>query len=152
MLNGANDTRSALSVRAFGRPSAYDLEYRHVAAHAHRNLRRTRAPLAHLLKVVLYDTVLERVIRDDADASSRVEPPGGGVKPSLKHIEFVIDLDANGLETFLGRVPTMPTSGSWDTRLDDLDKLAGGLDRFLLAATHDFACDLRGELLFAIDA
>ena len=95
---------------------------------AHRNLRRTRAPLAHLLKVVLYDTVLERVIRDDADTSARVEPPGGGIKPSFEHIELVIDLDANGLETFLGRVSTMPTSGSWDTRLDDLDKLAGGFE------------------------
>ncbi len=65
-------------------------------------------PLAHLLKVVLYDTVLERVIRDNADASARVEPPCGGVKPSLEHIEFVIDLDANGLETLLGWVSAMP--------------------------------------------
>lgn len=62
------------------------------------------APLAHLLKVVLYDTVLERVIRDDADTSARVEPPGGGIKPSFEHIELVIDLDANGLETFLAGV------------------------------------------------
>ena len=47
---------------------------------------------------------------------------------------------------------TMPTSGSRDTRLDDLDKLAGGFDRFLLAAAHDLARDLRGKLLFAVDA
>ena len=102
--------------------------------------------------MVLYDTVLERVIRDDADASTRVEPPCGGVKPSLEHIEFVIDLDANGLETFLGWVSAMPTSGSGDTSLDDLDKLTGGLDRLMLAAAHDLTRDLRGELLFAIDA
>ena len=102
--------------------------------------------------MVLYDTVLERVIRDDADTSARVEPPGGGIKPSFEHIELVIDLDANGLETFLGRVSAMPTSGSRDTRLDDLDKLAGGFDRFLLAAAHDLARNLRGELLFAVDA
>ena len=102
--------------------------------------------------MVLYDTVLERVIRDDADASARVEPPGGGVKSSLEHIEFMIDLDANGLETFLGRVSAMPTSGSRNASLDDLDKLTGGLNRFGLASTHDLACDLRGELLFAIDA
>ena len=102
--------------------------------------------------MVLYDTVLERVIRDDADASARVEPPGGGVKPPLEHIELVVDLDANGLEALLGRVSTMPTSGSRYSCLDDLDKLTGGFDRFGLTATHDFACNLRGELLFAIDA
>ena len=64
----------------------------------------------------------------------------------------MIDLDANGLETFLGRVSAMPTGGSGDTSLDDLDKLTSGFDRFMLAAAHDLTCDLRGELLFAIDA
>ena len=46
----------------------------------------------------------------------------------------------------------MPTSGSGDTSLDDLDKLTGGFDRLMLAAAHDLARDLRGELLFAVDA
>ena len=70
--------RPRVALYLFGRRSqgfsGYDLDYRHMTAHAHRNIRRAYAPLALFLEQTLGDTILKRVIRDHTDTTAGICP------------------------------------------------------------------------------
>ena len=68
-----------------------DLDYRHVSAHAHRNVRRAGATLRKLLEQAFHDAVLQRMVGDDADAATGVQPADRGLEAALKDIELMVD-------------------------------------------------------------
>ena len=102
--------------------------------------------------MLLDDAILKRVVRDDAYATSRVQPTNRRLEAAFEHIELMVDLDANRLEAAFGRMPSVPTRRRRYTGFDRLDEVSRRLERRHLPTTHDLTRDLASELLLSINA
>lgn len=129
---GSCRSRSRVTLDLFGRGnqrfSRQYLECRHVSAHANRKFRRAGAAPASLLEDVLHNAVLKRVVRDDADAPSRIEPAHRCLEAALENVELMVDLDAYRLEALARGVMPVSARRRGNPRFDGLDELSRGLD------------------------
>ena len=111
--------------------SGKHLEYRLLAAHAHRKIGRAGATVREALEHILDDAVLKRVVADHADAPAGVRPADGSFQAAFQNVELAVDFDAQGLERALGRVSASAARACWDSRLDDVDQLRARFKRGL---------------------
>ena len=98
----------------------------------------------------LGDPVLQRVVAEHGDPSAhgqRVDRRGQGGLPGG---QLAVDLDPQGLEGPLGRVPAAALRGGGDDRAEQLDEPAGGRERFGDAVLDDGAGDRAGEPFLAV--
>ena len=94
-------------------------------------LRRARAAARPLAQEALHDPVLERVEADHREPTARPKHLECRGKARLERLELVVDLDAERLEDALRRMPLAEAGRRGDRRPDDVDELAGALDRAL---------------------
>ena len=119
-------------------------------AHAHRQIRRARAPFGMLREDVLDDAVLQRVVADDHQAPARGEPPHRRLKARSQNVQLRVHLDAQRLERPLGRMASRPAGGRGDGRLDDFHQVLARLDGALLALPADELRDAAGPTLVRV--
>src|SRR4051794_20603897 len=122
-------------------------ENRLVAAHAHGEIGRARAPALAVAHELLDEAVLERVEADHREASARTEHRESGRERTLERAELVVHGDAQRLEDALGGMPVAEARRSGDRGLDDVDELRRRVDR---APPQDRARDLPRVPLLAV--
>ena len=70
-------------------------------------------------EAILDDAVLAGVVRQHRDPATRNRGLDGGVDRRRQHVQLAVDLDPDGLERALGRVPAGAAGGRRDGRRDD---------------------------------
>src|SRR5438067_250148 len=122
------------------------------AAGAHGELGRTRAAVLLGAEKVLDDAVLERVEGDHGEPSPRSQHLERCRQRPLGRAELVVDLDPQRLEDPLRGMALAESRRRRNRLLDDLDEVAGPLERLLAASLDDGARDLTRIALFAVTA
>ena len=94
--------------------------------------------------------VLERVETDDREAAAGAEHLEGGGERVLELAQLVVDGNSQRLEDPLGRMPVAEARRRGNRGPDDLDELAGPLDRPPAALASDRLRDLTRVPLLAV--
>ena len=133
----------------------------HFAVHLYERTRdATEEVLLHTafhisrLHHVLHNTVFQRVIGDDRQATALCEQFGGGQQHLTQGIHLVVHLDAQRLEEFrhvLLHATVVALAAAPQQRLSQLHELTGGLQRLLLAGFHHSGGNAAGGLQFPIE-
>src|SRR6478735_3794061 len=127
-------------------------ELRLAPAHADGEVGRADAATLEPLEEALDDSVLERVERDHGEATARTQHLERRGKRLFELAELVVDCDPERLEGALRRMTVPEPCGRGDRGADDVDEVAGALDRLLAAAPSDRARDLFRVALLAVAA
>ena len=128
-----------LGIRRPQRPPRQHLQRRTRPADALRQPRRAQAHARVAPEGVLDHAVLERVIRDDGEASASVQPRDGGREKSGERRQLLVDLDAQRLEDAGGRIDLL---ASPLLLRDDAGELSGRMNRLPRPFPHDAPRDL----------
>ena len=99
---------------------------------------------------MLYDSVLERVERNDGDPAVGPEAADRRLEKALELSELVVDCDAKRLERASGWVDA--SFAATDNILDQAAELGGRAKGGLLTAPDDGACDGTGPAFLAVVA
>ncbi len=100
----------------------------------------------------LGDAVLEGVVGEDDDPAADGERLDRGGQGSLPDRELGVDLDPQGLERPLGRVPSGALGGGGHDVAQQVDEACGRREGCPLPLAHDGRGDLAGEALLAVVA
>src|SRR5262245_16652842 len=119
-------------------------------ADADREVRRADAAALESLEEALDDPVLERVERDDGNAPAWPQHLERGRKRLLELAQLVVDGDPERLEGALRRMAVPEPGRRRDRGADDVDEVAGALDRLLAASPADRTRDLLRVTLLAV--
>jgi hypothetical protein len=91
------------------------------------------------------------VVRQDDDPPADADRPHRLWQGSAEGRELVVDLDAQGLEGPLGRMPARPASRCRDRVAHDVDQLVAGAEGSDGSLPDDRGRDARCEALLPVD-
>ena len=127
-----------------------ELDDRFLTADTDRIGGRTGTARSKRIEGMLCGAVLQGMEGDDRDSAARIQMVSDGFQRRFNDRDFGIDLYADRLKGFFGRMVTDGEQFFWGDAFDDVHKLGGRFDIFGGSCAHDGTCDTGSVVVFSV--